>query len=438
VEADVAQTYTITRKVKAVGTLKATDSALMKSEVPGVVAQVNFHDGAAVKKGDLLMMLDDSVPKAEYEAAVSEYHQKKSAHERYEELFKRNIVPALEREKARAEAEVSYSQMRLRAARLEQYKVIAPFDGLIGIRDVSVGSYVQQGADLITVVKLNPMKVDFKVPEAYLQDLAIGQEAVVSVDGFAKADFIAKIDAIDPKIDPASHSIQVRGSFDNLDIKVRPGIFANVILTMGQKTDALMVAESAIDRSGQDEYVYVLRDIRGEKVAIRTIVTTGLRENGRVEILDGLSLGKEVVTAGQSKIRDGFQVRVVERLVPSKPVTDPLTAAGEMLSKPAANLVTAAGHILAKPEDQAAKGDRKTAAAEDKASPPEGKAEPATSKDAAPAKSAPVNPKDVAPTAPLMPLPASGATKDSMTFPKPARPMPEQSVLVRKPTMGSR
>ena len=438
VEADVAQTQTITRKVKAVGTLKATDSALMKAEVPGVVAQVNFQDGAAVKKGDLLIRLDDSVPKAEYEARVSDYHQKKSAHERHEELFKRNIVPALEREKTRAEAEVAYSQMRLYAAKLEQYKTIAPFDGLIGLRDVSVGSYVQQGADLITVVKLNPMKVDFKVPESYLQDLAIGQEAVVTVDGFEKASFIAKIDAIDPKIDPASHSIQVRGSFDNLDIKVRPGVFANVLLTMGQKTDALMIPESAIDRSGQDEYVYVLRDIRGEKVAIRTIVTTGLRENGKVEILDGLALGKEVVTAGQSKIRDGFQVRVVERLVPPKPVTDPLSAAGQMLSKPAANLVTAAGHILGKPDEKAAQTDANAEGSE--ATPATGETNdsaPSNAKLSAP--EATPAPKEVASPAATLPLPSSGLMNDSMAFPRPTqKPTPGQSVLVRKPAMGSK
>ena len=439
VEADVAQTQTITRKVKAVGTLKATDSALMKAEVPGVVAQVNFQDGAAVKKGDLLMTLDDSVPKAEYEARVSEYHQKKSAYARYEELFKRNIVPALEREKARAEAEVAGSQMHLSAAKLEQYKLIAPFDGLIGLRDVSVGSYVQAGQDLITVVKLNPMKVDFKVPEAYLQDLALGQEAVVSVDGFSKADFIAKIDAIDPKIDPASHSIQVRGSFENLDIKVRPGVFANVILTMGQKTDALMVPESAIDRSGQDEYVYVLRDIRGEKVAIRTIVTTGLRENGMVEILDGLSIGKEVVTAGQSKIRDGFQVRVVERLVPPSPVIDPLSAAGKMLSAPAANLVNAAGQMLAKPQGS---GTPATPPAGDKPSAPEVKVEseahtpltpaPSITQGSAPeeTKEPPVHTQDPA-VAPLPPFPS--IKPDSMSFPKPPRASPQQSILMRKP-----
>ncbi len=348
VEADVAQTHTITRKVKAVGSLKATDSAVMKAEVGGVVAKVNFQDGAAVKQGDLLIALDDSVLKAEYEARASEYRQNKSEYERYEELTKRHIVPALQRDQARSKMEVAYSQMRLAEARLGQYKLVAPFDGLIGLRDVSVGSYVQAAQEMITVVKLNPMKVDFKVPEAYLSDLELGQEAVVTVDGFNKNLFVGKIEAIDPKIDPSSHSIQVRASFDNIDAKIRPGIFANVLLTLGQKTDALMIPESSIDRSGSDEYVYVLRDIRGEKVAIRTVVTTGLREEGKVEILDGLTPGNEVVTAGHTKIRDGFQVRVVERLVPDKAVTDPISAAGKMLGKPAADLVSTASHMLKK------------------------------------------------------------------------------------------
>jgi membrane fusion protein (multidrug efflux system) len=319
VESDVATQHALTRRIKTVGSLKATDSAVMKSEVAGVMSKIFLTDGAPVKKGDVLMQIDDAMQMAQYNARVSEYRAAKAEYERHKELFKHKIVPEQNLEQAQTKMEVARAQMTIEEVRVAQFKIKAPFDGIAGLRDVSVGTYVQTAQELITVVNLNPIKVDFKVPEAYFKDLALAQHAIVNVDGFEGVNFMASIDAIDPKVDPAGHSIHIRASIENIDAQLRPGMFANVELTLGEQSDALMIPESAIDRSGTDEFVYVLRDIRGEKVAIRTVITTGLRENGMVEILDGLIPGNEIVTAGHIKIRDGYQVRVTNNVQAATP-----------------------------------------------------------------------------------------------------------------------
>jgi membrane fusion protein (multidrug efflux system) len=319
VESDVATQQSLTRRIKTVGTLKATDSAVMKSEVSGVMSQIILTDGAPVKKGDVLMQIDDTMQMAQYNARISEYKAAKAEYERHKELFKLKIVPEQNLEQALTKMEVARSQMTIEEVRVSQFKIKAPFDGIVGLRDVSVGTYVQPAQELITVVNLNPIKVDFKVSEAHFKNLALAQHAIVNVDGFEDVDFVASIDAIDPKIDPTGHSIHIRASIENIDAQLRPGMFANVELTLGEQSDALMIPEAAIDRSGTDEFVYVLRDIRGEKVAIRTVITTGLRENGMVEVLDGLTPGNEIVTAGHIKIRDGYQVRVTNNVQASAP-----------------------------------------------------------------------------------------------------------------------
>ncbi|OJV47115.1 MAG: hypothetical protein BGO28_01570 [Alphaproteobacteria bacterium 43-37] len=321
VESDVATQHALTRRIKTVGTLKATDSAVMKSEVAGVMSKIFLTDGSPVKKGDVLMQLDDAMQMAQYNARVSEYRAAKAEYERHKELFKHKIVPEQQLEQAQTKMEVARAQMTIENVRVAQFKIKAPFDGIVGLRDVSVGTYVQPAQELITVVNLNPIKVDFKVPEAYLKHLALGQQATVNVDGFEGVNFNASIDAIDPKVDPTGHSIHIRASIENIDAQLRPGMFANVELTLGEQMDALMVPESAIDRSGTDEFVFVLRDIRGEKVVIRTVITTGLRENGMVEVLDGLTPGNEIVTAGHIKIRDGYQVRVTNKVQTASPDT---------------------------------------------------------------------------------------------------------------------
>jgi len=143
---------------------------------------------------------------------------------------------------------------------LAQTVIRAPFDGLLGIRDISAGSWVNAGTELISIINLNPIKVDFKIPEFYLRDVEVGQKAEVLVDGFDNTPFQAEIEAIDPKIEATGHSLQIRAKILDSSEKLRPGLFANVTLTIGIQADAMMVPESAVDRSGDDEFVYVIKN----------------------------------------------------------------------------------------------------------------------------------------------------------------------------------
>lgn len=313
VEADVVELGTLTRRIKAVGALKATDSAVLRSEIQGLISKIVFEDGARVKANTPVIYLDDAIFKADLQKAQADYVFSKLSYERAEELFKLDYGSQQERDKALAQMKINESQLKIAKARLEQTIIRAPFDGILGLRDVSVGTWVNAGAELISVINLNPIKVDFKIPEFHLKDVAVGQRAEVLVDGFEKSPFEAEIEAIDPKIESSGHSLQVRAKITNIDEKLRPGLFANVTLTIGTQEDAMMIPESAVDRSGDDEFVYVIKN----KTALKTLVTTGSRENGRVEILGGLSQGALIVTSGQLKLRDGYRVKITNPSVAS-------------------------------------------------------------------------------------------------------------------------
>ena len=319
VESDIVSSRSITRKIKSVGVVKAKNSAIIKPEVPGMIESVHFKDGALVKAGSVLIKINSAVQQAQYNARVAEYKQALSEYERFKLLAAKNILPELELDRARTKMETSKSLAELERVKLQQHTVLSPFSGIVGLREVSVGSVVQPNQELITVVNLDPINVDFKIPEANIKTLKIDQEAIVEIDGFDDYQFMAKIEAIDPKADATGHSVMVRASLSNPDAQLRPGMFANVNLTIGEAKDVLMVQEGAVERSGDDEFVYVLRDLQGDKIAVRTIITTGLRENGMVEILEGLSEGYEIVVSGNVKIRDGYRVKVVRGNAPSAP-----------------------------------------------------------------------------------------------------------------------
>jgi len=307
VEADVVELGPLTRRIKAVGVLKATDSAVLRSEIQGVISKIVFSDGAQVKASAPVIYLDDATLKAELQKSLAEHEYAKLSYERAEELYKRDIGSRQERDKALSEMQVRDALVKVSRTRLAQTVIRAPFDGLLGIRDISAGSWVNAGTELISIINLNPIKVDFKIPEFYLRDVEVGQKAEVLVDGFDNTPFQAEIEAIDPKIEATGHSLQIRAKILDSSEKLRPGLFANVTLTIGIQADAMMVPESAVDRSGDDEFVYVIKN----KTALKTLVTTGSRENGRVEILGGLSEGAMIVTSGQVKLRDGYRVKVV-------------------------------------------------------------------------------------------------------------------------------
>ena len=197
--------------------------------------------------------------------------------------------------------------LALAQARFDKTRITAPFSGVVGIRNVSVGDYVKEGQELINLEDIGILKIDFRLPEAYLGQIKPGQAVEATSDALPGQKFEAVLDAIDPLFDTGGRAISCRAHLSNADGRLRPGMFVRVRLILEQRKEVLMIPEQAIVPDTEAPFVY--RVVAGK--ATRVPVKTGLRRDAQVEIADGLAAGDEIVIAGQLKLRDGAQVMVV-------------------------------------------------------------------------------------------------------------------------------
>jgi len=309
VEAAKAQQVALADDVLAVGTLRANETVVMKPEIAGRIVAIGFGDGARIVKGALLVGLDDSVLAAQVEQARAELGLARTNFERTEDLAKRNFVSGSARDQAAATLKVQAARLELAEAQLAKTRIVAPFSGVLGLRNFSVGDFVKDGAELVTLEDVSSMKVDLRLPERYLGQLRRGQLIQISVDAFPGRSFEARLDALDAQVDANGRSLLARGRLANPDGALRSGMFAKARIVLREKPNAVVVPEEAILPAGNDSFVYRIENGR----AMRTKVETGIRREGRVEIVAGVRPGELVVTAGQLRLqRDGMEVRVVD------------------------------------------------------------------------------------------------------------------------------
>jgi membrane fusion protein (multidrug efflux system) len=314
VEAAKVATGTLSERVTAVGSLSSNESVIVRPEIAGRVVEIGFQEGQPVKKGDLLIKLDDSLNRAELAEAEARLELAKRNFKRIDELYSGKVATARSLDEARSNLDVGTAAVELAKVKLAKTRIIAPFDGIAGLRQVSVGDYVTAGEDLFNLEEIDPVKANFRVAEKFLSAIRTGQAIEITVDAYPGRSFKGEVYAIDPRIDAAGRSVVIRARVDNSERLLRPGLFARVTLILDLKTNALTVPEQAIVPRGDDQFVY--RVIDGK--AKQTKVMIGTRRDGRVEIVEGLSVDDVVVTAGQQKIRDGASVRVINDAASAK------------------------------------------------------------------------------------------------------------------------
>lgn len=307
VEAAAVEIGPLAEKVAAVGTLLSNESVVIRPEIAGRITDIHFEEGVRVERGAPLFSLDDTIYQAELAEIQARMQLAENNYDRVRELYKKSAATGRQRDEAVSELAVSKASMKLAEARLAKTRISAPFAGIVGLRTVSVGDYVNPGQDLVKLENIQPIKVDFRVAERFLPALRVGQTIEITVDAFGGRGFVGVVYAIDPQVDPEGRSIIMRARIPNADRLLRPGLFARVSLIIEDKPQALTIPEQAIVPRGEDQYVFV---IDADKVRF-TKVVTGIRREGRVEILQGLAAGDTVVTAGQLKLRDGVDVKVV-------------------------------------------------------------------------------------------------------------------------------
>ena len=303
VELAVAESVSFPRGISAIGTLRSDESTVISAEVPGRVAEISFQEGQPVTAGQLLVQLDDDVAQAEFAQAEANLALAKSRYERSNRLQTAGFVSKEAREDAQNQLKLQEASLKLAQARLDKMSITAPFDGVIGLRNVSIGEYVTPGQDIAPLASVGLLKADFRLPERYLASVEVGQTLELQVDARAGQLFAGEVYAISPLIEEGGRSILVRARVDNADGLLRPGMFARVQL-ITDESSALVIPEASLSPSGQVQFVYRVSEGQAERVAI----TIGERRAGLVEVLEGLAAGDQVVVAGLQRMRPGAAV----------------------------------------------------------------------------------------------------------------------------------
>jgi membrane fusion protein (multidrug efflux system) len=307
VETAVARADSRTTDIPAVGNLRSDENVQIAPEVAGRIATIAFQEGEPVKQGEILVRLDDALARAEVDESEARFALTKANFERAEQLSKTRNIAERAYDEARANFEASRAAVELARVRLEKHLIRAPFPGVVGIRVHSVGAFVSIGTTIVNLEKIDVLKVDFRIPEIFYADVKVGQAIEVTADALPGRTFTAEIYAINPLVDVNGRALQVRARLKNPELVLRPGLFARVSIKGQQAHEVVLVPESAVVPRGGEMFIF---RVEGGK-AIESRIRIGGRRAGEVEIVEGLSSGATVVTAGHQRLRNGIAVDVV-------------------------------------------------------------------------------------------------------------------------------
>jgi membrane fusion protein (multidrug efflux system) len=339
VEVARVEVMKLTDDAQAVGSLRSRQSVVLRPEVSGRITQLNFRDGDRVRRGQLLVQLDDQLPLAQVQQAQAELSIAQANHKRNQELVAQGFISQRSVDESAANLQVSQAKLSLARATAARLRIVAPFDGIAGIRNISVGDYLKDGADIVNIEDMDAIFVDFRLPERFQTKVRRGQTAFVDLDALPGRKYAAVVQAIDPLVDANGRSVGIRACIDNRNLQLRPGMFARITAVFGERDDARVIPEEAIVPQGGKQFVIRLVDgpDQDTRIAQRVEVKVGIRRPGRVEILEGLQPGDLVVTAGQQRVqKDGMPVRVVDLSRSGAAATNGSAAAPAAQASPAA------------------------------------------------------------------------------------------------------
>lgn len=290
------------------GSIIANESLELKSEASGKITMINFKEGAKVKKGELLVQINDEEIRAQIEK--QRYMQKlnKDNEFRQRQLFKKEAISQEEYDNALNRLNTTISDIKLLEAQLQKTRVFAPFDGIIGLRYVSQGAYISPSTVIATLYNNSPAKIEFAVPSRYSPLISNGEKIRFTVENDTSRIFLGEVYAIEPRIDEATRTLKIRAIADNSKGLLIPGQFVKVDLILNSKPDALLIPTQAVIPGQAGQTVYVSRSGKAKVMTIQT----GTRTNLKIEILSGLQAGDTVITTGILQLRNEMPVKVVK------------------------------------------------------------------------------------------------------------------------------
>jgi membrane fusion protein (multidrug efflux system) len=326
VEIGKVEVVRIEDDAQAVGSLRAAQTVVLRPEVSGRVVRIGFADGAPVKRGQLLVQLDDTLPIAQLKQAQAQASIARTNLQRSRELQAQNFVSQSAVDQNAAALEVADAQVALAQAQVARLKVRAPFDGVAGINLVALGDYLKDGADIVSLEDRSRMWVDFRLPERFVGRTQPGQPIELTLDAVPGRQYVGRVEALDALVDANGRSLLVRARVDRPGSELKSGMFARARVVFAVRERALMVPEEALVPQAGKQYVIKAvpapasasapSDGNGGRALVsqRLEAKLGVRQAGKVEVLEGLAPGDLVVTAGQARVMraDGLPLRVIE------------------------------------------------------------------------------------------------------------------------------
>jgi membrane fusion protein (multidrug efflux system) len=304
-----AENRPLADRIEALGTLAANESVDLTAKVTENVTSLNFTDGQRVKKGDVLATMHAEEEEALLREAASTAEESRRQYDRTKQLSQQGAASAAQLDEARRVYETARARQLAIQSRINNLTINAPFDGVVGLRNISVGALVQPG-DLITTIDDDSlMKLDFSVPSTFLPVLVPGAPVEARTRAFANKAFSGEIRSVSSRIDPVTRTIVVRAEIPNSERLLKPGLLMTVELRANER-QAVTVPEEALLPAGRRNFVMIVEDTAEGPVARKVGVETGARQPGEVEILGGLQAGQRVITHGALKAADGEPVVV--------------------------------------------------------------------------------------------------------------------------------
>ncbi len=309
VVAEPVKAQKIEEKISLVGNLQADESIEIKNQIAGVIEQIGFAEGQVVKQGQVLFVIDAGKLKASLAQAQANLGLAQTTFDRLSTLIKAGAISQQEFDQASSDLEARKAQVDLMKAQLKETQITASFDGVTGDRKVSIGQFVNQGTLLTTLIKQDPMKAEFHIPERFLGQLKEAQSIEVTVAAYPDEIFKGEVYFIDPQVDELNRTALVKAKIPNPDGKLVRGMFANLNLIVSIRQQALVVPETALIMKNDDVFVFA---VDRENKAQMKKVKVGLRMVGKAEILEGLTAAENVIVEGYQKIGPGSLVKMTE------------------------------------------------------------------------------------------------------------------------------
>ena len=305
---EAARDEEFVNEIEALGTARANEAVDITSKVSNLVTRIQFREGQQVRRGDILVQLDNVEATAELMAARAALSETQSQLNRSRELFATKALSQSQMDQLEATLSANQARVTTAQSRLSDTTIRAPFDGRVGLRNVSVGSFVSPGAIITTLDDTRIIKLDYAVPESFVAVLKEGLPLTASSVAFPNREFAGKVASVDSRVDPTTRSVVVRATVPNPDGALKPGMFLTVRMRQDRE-QVVMIAEQALVPEEGRQFVFVAE---GDKASKRE-VAIGRRKPGRVEIIRGLQAGDRVIVEGTQKVRDGGAIRDLTR-----------------------------------------------------------------------------------------------------------------------------